>query len=201
MDDSLLGMIRYLVYQQFCSDSEDILYSRDKRIKIKIPHIRRVAEALVDTFSANLDLIKNEQHYEYLVELDKTLPLDIESEWEEFQRITSDLDDNLDVPLAINFLIAPIRSRMQQHEFESYMSEAVSKATTVIETAMPRKTAKENLSQLYQLNDPTVSILYNLSFARLLASIFDFNGIYEIIDDLLSEKMEVLVEKIARGSR
>ncbi|TXT54203.1 MAG: hypothetical protein BAJATHORv1_80010 [Candidatus Thorarchaeota archaeon] len=200
MDESLIGMIRYLVYQQFCSDSEDILYSRDKRIKIKIPGIREVAETLVRTFSGNLTLLETNQYYEYLVEIDKILPLDIEKEWKEFKRVTDDLGDELNGPLAVNFLVAPIRSRMQQHEFEAYMSEAVIKASEQISTPHPQLTARDRLSQLYQLNDSTVSILYNLAFARLLASIFDYHEIYELIDDILSAKMDILVEKIVNES-
>ncbi|MGY5852092.1 MAG: hypothetical protein RTU92_00835, partial [Candidatus Thorarchaeota archaeon] len=111
MENQLELMVKYLVYLQFYSDEEDILFSRDKKVQVSIPGIGPVIDAFVTEFMRPIHLISSGEYRLYLVELAKTLPFDIDEIEQEFNRSMGELPPaEHRIELIANFLIGPIRS-------------------------------------------------------------------------------------------
>ncbi|MGY5874726.1 MAG: hypothetical protein RTU30_03175 [Candidatus Thorarchaeota archaeon] len=198
VDNQLELMVTYLVYLQFYSEDEDILFSRDKKVKVSIPGIGPVVDAFVEEFMRPIHLISSGDYRLYLDELAKTLPFDADQIEQEFNRSMGDLPPaEHRIELIANFLIGPIRSALQKREFEDCMDNVIDEAMVRVTDPKTRSTLRSRLEDLYSHNDPSVSLLYNLVLVRLLASIYGNEVIRVKVDEMVQTRCNDLVTKLS----
>ncbi len=197
MEDQLELMVKYLVHLQFYSEEEDVIFSRDKKTRIHVPEARGVVKAFEEYLKKDLHLVREERYTEYLERVATTLPIrTTEVEWEFQKNIREVGEAGLSDELAANFLIGPIRSTIQTREFEVSMERIKREARRRLPRPLEDSTIDGRLAYLYSSNDKTVSLLHNLTFLRLLASLFGEPESYETIDGLVKEHSEKLIKKL-----
>ncbi|UCE09244.1 MAG: hypothetical protein JSW61_09715 [Candidatus Thorarchaeota archaeon] len=198
MADNLELMVKYLVHLQFYSEEEGALYSRDKKHKLTVPGIAQVIDGFVRDLTKPILLVQSKEYRSYLEAIALKLPIDVDDIEREFQDSLSELPaDQLTDELAANFLIGPIRSSLQSREFESCIEQVRSDAEERLQGVDAATTIKARLYDLYSKNDGTVSLLYNLSLLRLLASIYGNRSIFTEIDLLVKSHCDELVDKLS----
>jgi len=197
MEDQLELMVKYLVHLQFYSEEEDVIFSRDKKTRIHVPEARGVVKAFEEYLKKDLHLIREGRYSEYLEEVAKSLPIrTTEVEWEFQKNYREVTEDGLTDELAANFLIGPIRSTIQTREFEVSMERVKREARRRLPGPLEDTTVDTRLAHLYSSNDRTVALLHNLTFLRLLASLFGEPESYQSIDSLVREHSEELISKL-----
>lgn len=197
MEDQLDLMVKYLVHLQFYSEEEDVIFSRDKKTRLHVPKARGVVKAFEEFLKKDLQLIRERRYTEYLENVAKTLPIrTTEVEWEFRKNFREVTEDGLSDELAANFLIGPIRSTIQTREFEVSMERVKREARRRLLGPLEDTTIDSRLAYLYSSNDKTVALLHNLTFLRLLASLFGEPDSYETIDGLVREHSEELITKL-----
>jgi hypothetical protein len=194
-------MVKYLVHLQFYSEEEGVLYSRDKRLTLKIPGIAQVVDGFVRDLTRPIGLVQEKEYRSYLETVAQKIPIDVDKIEHEFVSSVKELpSDQLTDELAANFLIGPIRSILQTREFESCIQQVVHDAEESLKTPDAGATVKGHLSNLYSINDDSVSLLYNLSLLRYLASIYGDRTIFTEVDQLVKKHCEDLVTKLSSQS-
>ena len=197
MEDSLHLMVTYLVHLQFYDEEEDILYSRDKKVKLKIPGIKPVIQTFVSELIKPLDYLKSKNYRGYIDEIAKILPLNVdEIESEVHSSIEILPEYELTTEMVANFTIGPIRSALHKIEFENCMNQVIQKTEKRLEQEYSREIIQRHLEEYYSINDENVSLLYNLVLVRLLASKFGTKDLVKRIDGLIDEQSSQLVEKL-----
>ncbi|MFX0044286.1 MAG: hypothetical protein ACFE8Z_00420 [Candidatus Hermodarchaeota archaeon] len=197
MEDQLELMVKYLVHLQFYSEEEDVVFSRDKKVRIHVPEAKFVVHAFEQYLKQHIELIRKGHYMEYLDKVAEVLPIrTTEVEWE-FQKNYRELgQEALTEELTANFLIGPIRSTIQSREFEVLMEQVKREARRRLPEPLEDTTIEERLGDLYSANDPTVALLYNLSLLRLLASLFGTLSHHEKINQLVQNHCEELIAKL-----
>lgn len=196
MEDSLELMAKYLVHQQFYSEEDDTIVSRDKQVRVSIPGAREIVSSFVEEFLDGIDLIPKKEYRKYLIKRAETLPIDAEKIEREFLSTISQLDESGKSDMLIaNFLIGSIRTALQKAEFEKCIVEVKIK----LEKKLGSETnhhIQERLEYLYSTSDPTVSLLHNLSLLRLLSAIYGTSKMFDHISHLVREHCKTLVVKL-----
>ncbi|UCH04187.1 MAG: hypothetical protein JSW05_11505 [Candidatus Thorarchaeota archaeon] len=197
MEDQLELMVKYLVHLQFYSEEEDVIFSRDKKVRIHVPGAKLVVHAFEEFLKQSIGLIREGQYLEYLERVAETLPIrTTEVEWE-FQNNVRELgEEGLTDELAANFLIGPIRSTIQAREFEVLMERVKREARRRLPEPLEDTTIEKRLAELYSVNDPTVSLLYNLALLRLLTSIFGGTDLVNRVEHLVQQHSDELICKL-----
>ncbi|MHA2424551.1 MAG: hypothetical protein ACXAEF_07170, partial [Candidatus Thorarchaeota archaeon] len=127
MEDQVELMVTYLVHLQFYSKDTDELVSRDKKSKLHIHGIGPIVEAFKCDLLGPIDLIKAGEYREYLYAVEKVLPIDLDAIEAEFNSNVSQLSNQeLSPELVVNFLVGPIRSNLQNREFEKTIEDILS---------------------------------------------------------------------------
>ncbi|MFX1416857.1 MAG: hypothetical protein ACFFC0_08590 [Promethearchaeota archaeon] len=197
MEDQLELMVKYLVHLQFYSEEEDVIFSRDKKTRIHVPEARNVVKAFEEYLKKDLYLIREGRYSEYLEKAATSLPIrTTEVEWEFQKNVREVSEEGLSDELAANFLIGPIRSTIQTREFEVSMERVKREARRRLPGPLEDTTIESRLAHLYSSNDKTVALLHNLTFLRLLASLFGEPESYKAIDALVREHSEELITKL-----
>jgi hypothetical protein len=197
MENSLHLMVTYLVHLQFYDEEEDILYSRDKKVKVSIPGIKPVIQEFVNELLKHLDYLKSRDYRGYIDEIAKVLPINADVIEREVQSSIEILPENeLTAEMMANFTIGPIRSALHKTEFENFMSQVVQETENKIAPTDSRESVQKRLEELYSINDESVSLLYNLVVVRLLASIFSTKDLVDRIESLIEKHRTQLIEKI-----
>lgn len=201
MEDQLELMVTYLVHLQFYDETEDIIYSRDKKVKISIPGSKLVIQAFVDELLSHLHLLKTKQYRLYLVEISKKLPIDIDKILNDFQSSIEILPENeLTVEMIANFLIGPIRSALHAKEFDTLMARACNDAEDKLIEEDAKEIVEKRKLELFSINDETVALLYNLVVLRLLANVFGTQEVFDRIDSIVQEYYSKLVTKLVMSA-
>jgi len=179
LDDAIELMVEYLVCLQFYDDEDESLYSRDKKIKIKIPGIRPIIKSFIDDFLSCIDLVSHKAYRDYLERLVPKLGFDITNVWTEFNNNINELPQNELTPeLVVNFLIGPIRSNLQNSAFSQSAS------------------IDSKIGDAFSRNDDSVSILYNLGFLRFLVIKYGDDILLDSVNELVSNYSMKLVTRL-----
>ncbi len=197
MESSLELMAKYLVHQQFYSEDDDVIVSRDKQIRVFIPGAKQIVMSFVTELSDSLDLIPKWEYRKYLEKRVKRLPIDVDVLEKEFLDTISQLDESgYTDEIVANFLIGGIRTALQRNEFEKCISDVKCKLESKLGDESSEQ-IQDQLEYLYSTSDPTISLLHNLALLRLLASIFGTNEMYIGINKLVMDHCETLLSKLA----
>ena len=194
MEDKIELMVTYLVHLQFYSEEREVLFSRDKKSNLHIPGIGPVISAFVSELLRPIEHIRAGEYRLYLTELSRVLPFDIDTIETDFNKSISQLPENQRSPeLIVNFLVGPIRSTIQNHEFEKVMGQ-------ILETSIGKlgvKDAKEvigtRIEELYSRNEENVAILYSLVFLRFIVSIYGSDDLFHTVNVIVNKYSENLV--------
>ncbi|MFW9845480.1 MAG: hypothetical protein ACFFD6_01930, partial [Candidatus Thorarchaeota archaeon] len=187
-----------LVHLQFYSEEEDVLYSRDKKECLSIQGIGPVIAAFEEEFRSRLHLIRSKEYRAFLEAIADTLPFDVEAVMMEFNESVREIGShNLTDELAANFLIGPIRTALQTREFQSCMDEMKRKATKLIGSDDAKQIVVERISDFYSRNDPTVSMLHNLTLLSLLAKLYGPEDIQRRVRQMVDLYCDELVAKLS----
>lgn len=198
MTDQLELMVKYLVHLQFYSEEEDVLFSRDKKHRLSIEGIGPVITAFEEEFRSNIHLIRRKEFRAFLDEVARTIPYDVESVLLQFNHSVREIGShNLTDELSANFLIGPIRSALQTHEFEACMYEIRKKAVRRMGTDDAKVVVDERISDFYSRNDFTVSILHNLALLNLLSSLYGTEETQDRVKLIFEQICEDLVTKLS----
>ncbi|MFW9888017.1 MAG: hypothetical protein ACFFER_07545 [Candidatus Thorarchaeota archaeon] len=197
MPDQLELMVKYLVHLQFYSEEDVVLFSRDKKDRLAIEGIGPVVAAFEEEFRSHLHFIRKKKYRAFLEAVAEEIPYNVESVMIEFNDSVRELGShNLTDELAANLLIGPIRTDLQTREFEACISKAKRAAIDQMNANDPEDVVNERISDLYSHNDSTVSMLYNLTLLRLLASLYAsdmtkqrVNRIFELYSNELVAKL------------
>lgn len=197
MEDQVELMVTYLVHLQFYSEESGELLSRDKKSRMFILGIGPIVDAFKCELLGPINLVIDGEYREYLYEIAKALPIDIDKIEDEFNSNISQLSDQeLSPELVVNFLIGPIRSNLQNKEFENAIEEILSLAFWKLKTLKPRDELKSKLNELFSTNDSCVAMLYNLVLLRLLVTIYGDKELRYRVNGLVTKYSNDLVEKI-----
>jgi hypothetical protein len=197
MENSLHLMVTYLVHLQFYDEEEDVLYSRDKKVKVSIPRIKQVIQAFVDELIKHLDHLKSGNYREYIDEIAKVLPINADEIEHEVKSSIEILPENeLTTEMMANFTIGPLRSSLHKTEFESCMNSVIQTAEKKLARIDSREIIQNRLANLYSINDERVSLLYNLVVVRLLASVFGTRELVAQIERLIENHKAQLIENL-----
>ncbi|MFQ5833340.1 MAG: hypothetical protein ACE5H4_11595 [Candidatus Thorarchaeota archaeon] len=197
MEDQLELMVKYLVHLQFYSEEEDVIFSRDKKVRIHVPEAGPVVLAFEVYLKQFIYLIREKRYVEYLEKVAEILPIKTtEVEWEFQKNIREIGEEDISDMLVVNFLIGPIRSTIQTREFDVLMERIKREARRRLVEPLIDTTIDRRLAHLYSSNDPTVALLYNLTLLRLLASVFGNPESRQVVDDLVQSYSEQLIAKL-----
>ena len=199
MTDQLELMVKYLVHLQFYSEEEDVLFSRDKKHRISIEGIGPVVIAFEEEFKRHIHLVRRKEFRTFLEEVAKTIPFDIEPVLLQFNESVRDIGShNLTDELSANFLIGPIRSALQNREFELCMFDIRRDAIRRQGTEDAKKIVDERISEFYSMNEFSVSMLHNLSLLNLLTSLYGFEEVQDRVGLILEQFSEELIVKLSK---
>jgi len=192
-------MVKYLVHLQFYSEEEDVLFSRDKKHRISIEGIGPVVIAFEEEFKRHIHLVRRKEFRTFLEEVAKTIPFDIEPVLLQFNESVRDIGShNLTDELSANFLIGPIRSALQNREFELCMFDIRRDAIRRQGTEDAKKIVDERISEFYSMNEFSVSILHNLSLLNLLTSLYGSEEVQDRVGLILEQFSEELIVKLSK---
>ncbi|MFX1330394.1 MAG: hypothetical protein ACFE9W_02460 [Promethearchaeota archaeon] len=198
MTDQLELMVKYLVHLQFYSEEDDVLFNRDKKDRLTIEGIGPVVASFEEEFKRHLNLVRKKKYRAFLEAVAEEIPYDVESVMIEFNDSVRELGShNLTDELAANFLIGPIRTALQTREFEACISRAKRAAIEQINANDPEDVVNERISDLYSRNDSTVSMLYNLTLLRFLASLYASNMTKQRVNRIVELYSKELVAKLS----
>ena len=199
MTDQLELMVKYLVHLQFYSEEEDVLFSRDKKHRLSIKGIGPVVTAFEEEFRSQIPLIRKKKFREFLVEVAKTIPFDIEPVLLQFNDNVREIGShNLTDELSANFLIGPIRSALQTREFELCMYDIRRDAIRRQGTNDAKRIVDERISKYYSTNEFSVSMLHNLALLKLLTSLYGSEEVQDRVGLILEQFIEELVTKLSK---
>jgi len=173
LSDQLELMVKYLIHLQFYSEEEDVLFSRDKKQKIKIPGIGEVVAAFENEFQQHIDLIRKKQFRAFLEAVARKINFDVEPILVEFNHNVEELGShNLTDELSANFLVGPIRSYLQSREFESCIYEIKREAIIRLGNDDAKALVSEKISDLFSHNDSSVSMLHSLALLKFITFLY-----------------------------
>jgi hypothetical protein len=173
MSDQLELMVKYLIRLQFYSEEEDVIVSRDKREKIKIPGVGEVIEAFENEFLEHIDLIRKKQYRKFLEEVHKKIDFDIESILVDFNKSVEELgSNNLTDELSTNFLIGPIRTFLHIREFDECIYEIKHEAIIRKDTEDAKEIINERIADFFSRNEESVSMLHNLALLKYITFLY-----------------------------
>ena len=196
MEDSLELVAKYLVHQQFYSEEDDTIVSREKHVRICIPGARELVNSFVEEFLDGIDLISKGMYHQYLVKRGEKLPINVDKIEQEFSTTMSQLDESSKSDMIIaNFLIGAIRTYLQRNEFLKCINDVKFMLEIKLGTEVNR-IVQERLEFLYSTSDPTVSLLHNLALLRLLSSLYGSTDTYDLIDKLVETHCITLIKKL-----
>lgn len=197
MEDQIELMVTYLVHLQFYSDATGELLSRDKKSRLFISGIDSIIDAFRCDLLAPIDLIKTEEYREYLIEISKKLPIEIDIIENDFNNNISQLTtQELSPELLVNFLVGPIRSFLQNREFEKTIEDILFLAFMREKTLIPQEELRLKLKEMYEKNDSCIAMLYNLVFLRLLVSLYGGPEVQYRVNGLVTKYSNDLVSRI-----
>jgi len=197
LDDAIELMVEYLVCLQFYDDEDESLYSRDKKIKIKIPGIRPIIKSFIDDFLSCIDLVSHKAYRDYLERLVPKLGFDITNVWTEFNNNINELPQNELTPeLVVNFLIGPIRSNLQNSAFSQLMTHVKAMALARLPDSSHAASIDSKIGDAFSRNDDSVSILYNLGFLRFLVIKYGDDILLDSVNELVSNYSMKLVTRL-----
>ncbi|MDF1538456.1 MAG: hypothetical protein P1Q69_06100 [Candidatus Thorarchaeota archaeon] len=197
MEDQIELMVTYLVHLQFYSEDTGELFSRDKQSKLFIHGIAPIVDAFRCELLGPIDLIKTGNYRQYLDEIAKVLPIDIDIVEDDFNRNVSQLTtQELGPELIVNFLVGPIRSNLQNTEFEKAIEDILFLAFMRYKTLRPREELQTKLKDMYSQNDSCVAMLYNLVLLRLLVSKYGGDELQYRVNGWVTKYSNDLVSRI-----
>lgn len=196
LQDSLHLMAKYLVHQQFYSEEDDTIVSREKQVRMSIPGAKELVNSFVEEFLDGITLIPKGMYHQYLVKRGEQLPINVDVIEQEFSDTISQLDESSrsDVIVA-NFLIGSIRTYLQKKEFLNCINDVKYMLEIKLGSDLNR-IIQERLEYLYSTNDPTVSLLHNLALLRLLSSLYGSTDTFDYIDKLVESHCITLIKKL-----
>ncbi len=194
MEEQIELMVKYLVHLQFYSEESDVLFSRDKKSSLHITDIGPVISAFVAELLRPIEHIRAGEYRSYLVELAKDLPFDIDVVESDFNYSLSQIpEQDLSPELIVNFLVGPIRSTLQNQEFENVMKHVLNSASSSLGAKDSEEVLEARVKELYSRNEESVALLYSLTFLRLLVSIYGSNELYHSVDGIVHKYIEKLI--------
>ena len=194
MNDDAELMVEYLVSLQFYSDDDEFIYSRDKKYRIHILGIRPSVQSFISQLVSPINLIRQSRYREYLEQIRETLEFDIDEVWGEFKDNISDLSDHdLSMELVVNFLVGPIRSNIQQREFNRLIENLKSSLLLDLDDSASKSKIQSALEDAFARNDESVSMLYSLSFLRYIVTEFGNDDILEDTERRISSYILILI--------
>lgn len=173
MSDQLELMVKYLIRLQFYSEDEDVIVSRDKQVKIKIPGIGEVIAAFENEFLQYIDLVRKKQYRKFLEEVSRKIHFDVESVLIEFNKSVEEIgSNNLTDELYTNFLIGPIRTYLHIREFDECIYEIKHEAIIRLGSDNAKEIIKERIADFFSRNEPSVSMLHNLALLKYITFLY-----------------------------
>ena len=182
---------------QFYSEEDESIFSRDKKYKIHVPGIRVPIQSFIRYLVAPIDLVRKDHYREYLERVCEKVDFDITQVWDNFMGNISDLsDEDLSVELVVNFLVGPIRSTIQQREFNRLVEQLKTSIDRDLSDSVDKSKIQLALEDAFARNDESVSMLYNLSFLRYIITEFGNGLVLTEVDKCISHYTMQLKQKL-----
>ncbi len=192
-------MVKYLVHQQFYSEDEGVIYSRDKSVQMRVPGAKQAIESFIDSLMQPIDYLKSGSYRKYLEHVKESIPFDVDKVEAKFAKSVKDLDqEERSLEIIANFLVGAIRSDIQTEAFESQMSSIRKIAVSKLETDNPEQIITERLSNLYAMSNSDISMLYSLALLEKLVKNYGDRKNCEFIGHLISLRQKEIVSVLLR---
>ncbi len=204
MSSNLADVAKYLVYQQFYDEDDKVVFDRTKKIRLLIPGVDHVIPTCLQAFTQAIPLIQEKKYHEYLEQIAQKLPFDIDIVEPKFLEMKEKLgEQELSETMVATFLIGEILNYLRDVEFTA--SKASIKKQLMEKSTSPAALGfiEMKISKFGAVNDLNISLIYNLSFLRLLVAQFDppeFPELKSKIDQMIQKYAKALMEQITRGS-
>ncbi len=204
MSSSLVDVAKYLVYQQFYDDEDKVIYDRTKKIRLLIPGVDHVVPAFLQEITQALPLLQEKSYAEFLAQIAQKIPFNVETVEGKFNEFKDKLgEEGLNDTMVATSLIGEIINDVRDVEFKASI-------TAIKKQLMDRSTSPAaagfidlKISKFSAMNDLNISLIYNLSFLRLLVARFDppeYPELKQKVDQMIQKYSKALMEQISRGS-
>ncbi len=192
------------MYQQFYDEEDKVIFDRTKKIRLLIPGVDKVIPDCLQEFTRALPLLQEKKYHEYLEQLAQKIPFNIETVDAKFNEVKGKLgEEELNETMVATFLIGEILNYLRDTEFNASMASIKKQ---LMEKSMSPATAgfiDVKISKFAAVNDLNISLIYNLSFLRLLVARFeppDYPELKPKVEQMIQKYSKALIEQITRGS-
>ncbi len=206
MDGQLREMISYLVKQQFARDGDNIT-DRMKSQNLHITGAGRVIEGFIDLLAEDLAEIVAGNYENYLENICINCSLDMHEIFQGFlDRVALLEPEDKSPPLLLTSLLSEFLGKIREEAFEGALGEIknrVMQRRRVRDVELQEFEGKfeEVVGNLFQQNEPNISLLYNLCFLIFLADLLNSRKVVRTTKILQGRFMNRVVEKISKLSR
>ncbi len=204
MSYNLKDVAKYLVFQQFYDEDDKVIYDRTKKIRLLIPGVDEVIASCLSEFTRPLPLIEAKKYHEYLEQLAQKVPIDVEAVNSKFEEMKNKLgEEEVSETMVATFLIGEIINYLRDGEFKASMTAMKNLALETSTSPAAAAFIDAKVSKFASMNDLNISLLYNLSFLRLLVDRFeppDHPELKSKVEKMIWKYTNALIEQITRGS-
>jgi hypothetical protein len=204
LSSNLKDVAKYLVFQQFYDEEDKVIYDRTKKIRLLIPGVDEVVESCLLEFTQPLPLIEAKKYREYLEQLAQKVPFDVEIVNTKFEEMKSKLgEEEISETMVATFLIGEIINFLRDGEFKASVTAMKNRALERSTSPSAAAFIDTKFSKFASMNDLNISLLYNLSFLRLLVARFeppDHPELKPKVEQMILKYTNALIEQIIRGS-
>ena len=201
-------IVKFLLYQQFYYGN-DIIYGRTREISESINGSGKVIEKFLEILISNLHLIRKKKYIEYLELFSLNFfNINVNKIYQSFLEELNNIGTNIDFNLIISIFIGKLLQHLREQCFNEILSEIriilieklarlktrsselKSKLEEVVEAKL------EKLHNLFALNSPEISLIYNLAFLKFLAFKLEEFKVYKTTIKLLNKYIEIVSNKL-----
>jgi hypothetical protein len=206
MDGQLREMVSYLVKQQFAREGDNIT-DRMKSQNLHITGSGRVIEGFIDLLAEDLAEIVAGNYENYLESICINCSLDMHEIFQGFLDRVALLEPEDKSPLLLlTSLLSEFLGKIRDEAFEGALGEIKNRVMqkrriTDINLQKFELKFEEVVGDLFQRNEPNISLLYNLCFLIFLADLLKSPKVVRTTKILQGRFMNRVVDKISKLSR
>ena len=204
MEEQLREMVAYLVKQQFAR-SGDYITDRMKYQNIRIQGSGAAINQFIEILTDKLSLLIEGFYDTYLEEICSSCNIDKAEITKAFSTRVSILEsEDRTPPLILTSLLGEFLGRIREGAFQETLQEVKNRVKKRLKiTKNPSKEFDkefdDKIGNLFQGNEPNISILYNICFLMFIADLVEAPRVKRTSKIQLGKYMNRLVEKLSKN--